>query len=48
MSCQPMTGRENLHLDPLGGVPAVFRDGQPDGVKVFDSLRRQLKQGIHP
>jgi hypothetical protein len=43
-----MTSRENLHLDPFRGVPAIFRNGPPDAVKVFDSLRRELKEGIHP
>ena len=30
------------------GTPDYLRDGPPDGIKIFDSLRRQLKQSIHP
>jgi hypothetical protein len=43
MRLKPVTGRENLHFHSFGGVPVIFRNGPPDGVKVFDSLRRQLK-----
>jgi hypothetical protein len=43
VSCQPVTSRENLRFDSFGGVPVIFCNGPPDGVKVFDSLRRQLK-----
>jgi hypothetical protein len=37
---QPITGGENLHFDPFGSVPVVFRDDPPNGIKVFESLGR--------
>jgi hypothetical protein len=39
MFCQPLTGGENLQLDPLSGVPVVFRDRPPNRIKVLGSLR---------
>jgi hypothetical protein len=40
---QPATGSDNFRLNPFGGVPVVFRDGPPNGIKVFGGLRGELK-----
>jgi hypothetical protein len=39
MSCQPVTGSENLDLDPFGGVPVLVSDDPLNGIEVFASLR---------
>jgi hypothetical protein len=40
MSREPVTGRKNLCLDPLGGVLVVFRNDPPNGIKVVAGLGR--------
>lgn len=37
---QTAASGENLSLDVFGGIPVVFRDEPPHGIKVFGSQGR--------